>query len=1152
MRIKELHLRNIASIEQADIDFEDGLNDDFTGTPSAIFLISGDTGAGKSVILDGIAMALYKKTPRLVGVANKINNDFKSEEGESISINSIEQYTRLGISEKDDCYSEVVFTGNDGKEYRARLTLGMSRGNRDRTTGVRPMKHATPRWEVKTGTNDWVRVEAKTGQPILGAIGLTFEQFGRMAMLAQGQFAAFLTGDKAERESILEQLTNTEHFTAYGNAIKRLFTNARQSAEKAQTAYDTEKGHTLLPEEVAALEQSARQLAEERIQVEKAGKAHDETLRLVELLASGTTAWQEAEREQEQLAALLAGPEYQSHQQLLTDWEATVTERQRLADRKAAHDRLIAARQEEARLKETFCTLSACLSAQTRAAEAQQEALRQQDEWLQSQAGQVALFTQSEAICHQLERYEDCVSASADQLRKQQAAHTRKTALAEQIETAQQLLLRATQAVDAQQAEIDRRMEERKSLHPEELTQSAAMLNHRKTELCRLQEQTAALEKRQEEDALQHKEAEELAQTVAAERVTLDTATTARRQAQENADKARGLYVTMSASMDEVLVSLRHRLVTEGADTCPLCGQRIDALHLHTDFQHLLTPLETNRQQAETRLKAAEAAFQQAHSRYHQQAGTLAGKRTQLTDAQQAIVREQQTVALHARSQGLDPLRPLKEQLTTALSATEERIACLNRQLARAEQLQTVINRLVSEKRPLDREKAEAEKACNSAQNEQQSNERLLREYQEEAAKTGREQQRLTDTLSPLLQSFYPHWPQTTKATCRDLREKATTYRTRKEAFDRDCLAYNRRQQELAAIHSSRSSILQRHPDWATERTDHPVTGSGTPEQWIELVSQVGTLAGNIASYQATLYACDELLHRYYASSGQSEAYLLFVEAKAAELEASKLYVKQVNARSEKIKTDAAKALETIGTAQQALGITRTEDAPDRQALMEQRTLLTERLNLLIGQQATVRQRIEENQRNIGKLEAARIELEKAESVLRKWDLIHRYFGGTRFRTLVQTYVLRPLLNNANLYLERITDRYCLTCSEENDQLSILVHDRYNKNQVRSATILSGGERFMISLALSLALSSLNRPDMNVNILFIDEGFGTLDEKSLDSVMSTLEKLQEIAGQSNRRVGIISHREELDERIPLQIRVVKKGEGRSHVEIKRS
>ena len=140
------------------------------------------------------------------------------------------------------------------------------------------------------------------------------------------------------------------------------------------------------------------------------------------------------------------------------------------------------------------------------------------------------------------------------------------------------------------------------------------------------------------------------------------------------------------------------------------------------------------------------------------------------------------------------------------------------------------------------------------------------------------------------------------------------------------------------------------------------------------------------------------------------------------------------------------------------------------------------------------------------------------------------------------------MLNNANIYLSEITDRYKLTCSEDNEQLSILVQDRYNKDQIRSATVLSGGERFMISLALSLALSSLNRPDLNVNILFIDEGFGTLDKTSLESVMATLEKLQEIAGESNRRVGIISHREELDERIPTQIHVVKKGEGRSRIQ----
>ena len=124
MKLKELHIRNIASIERADIDFEKDLNDAITGEPASIFLISGDTGAGKSVILDSISMALYKKTPRITNVANVQKNKYTDTKGEEISVASIEQYTRLGISDKDSCYSEVVFEGNDGKTYQARLTLG--------------------------------------------------------------------------------------------------------------------------------------------------------------------------------------------------------------------------------------------------------------------------------------------------------------------------------------------------------------------------------------------------------------------------------------------------------------------------------------------------------------------------------------------------------------------------------------------------------------------------------------------------------------------------------------------------------------------------------------------------------------------------------------------------------------------------------------------------------------------------------------------------------------------------------------------------------------------------------------------------------------------------------------------------------------------
>ena len=188
-----------------------------------------------------------------------------------------------------------------------------------------------------------------------------------------------------------------------------------------------------------------------------------------------------------------------------------------------------------------------------------------------------------------------------------------------------------------------------------------------------------------------------------------------------------------------------------------------------------------------------------------------------------------------------------------------------------------------------------------------------------------------------------------------------------------------------------------------------------------------------------------------------------------------------------------------------------------------------------------VRQRIVEKEREKAPVEQ-RYDL---------WRRINDIFGGNRFRTLVQSHILRPLLNNANIYLSRITDRYTLTCSDTNEQLSILVEDRYNKNRTRSVTVLSGGEKFMVSLALSLALSTLTGGAMNgvVDILFIDEGFGTLDQKTLDSVMGTLGRLSEIAGNSGRRVGIISHREELEDRIPVKIKVYRHGEGRSSVAV---
>lgn len=163
------------------------------------------------------------------------------------------------------------------------------------------------------------------------------------------------------------------------------------------------------------------------------------------------------------------------------------------------------------------------------------------------------------------------------------------------------------------------------------------------------------------------------------------------------------------------------------------------------------------------------------------------------------------------------------------------------------------------------------------------------------------------------------------------------------------------------------------------------------------------------------------------------------------------------------------------------------------------------------------------------------------------WSLLNDLFGGAdgkKFRNIAQSYVLRVLLGKANYYLEMLSPRYSLDC--EDGSLSINVIDNFQGGAVRNVGLLSGGEGFIVSLALALGLSAISKERLNVDTLFIDEGFGTLDRSTLETVITTLDRLHQIGG---RRIGIISHVEALKERIPTQIQLRRTGPSSSEVRI---
>jgi DNA repair protein SbcC/Rad50 len=165
-------------------------------------------------------------------------------------------------------------------------------------------------------------------------------------------------------------------------------------------------------------------------------------------------------------------------------------------------------------------------------------------------------------------------------------------------------------------------------------------------------------------------------------------------------------------------------------------------------------------------------------------------------------------------------------------------------------------------------------------------------------------------------------------------------------------------------------------------------------------------------------------------------------------------------------------------------------------------------------------------------------------TVTENWAKLNEIIGsadGKKFRQIAQEYTLDVLLGYANIHLQALTSRYRIERIPAS--LGLQVVDQDMGDEVRTVYSLSGGESFLVSLALALGLASLSSSRMKVESLFIDEGFGSLDPNTLNIAMDALERLH----NQGRKVGVISHVQEMTERIPVQIKVSKQQSGRSKV-----
>ena len=204
-------------------------------------------------------------------------------------------------------------------------------------------------------------------------------------------------------------------------------------------------------------------------------------------------------------------------------------------------------------------------------------------------------------------------------------------------------------------------------------------------------------------------------------------------------------------------------------------------------------------------------------------------------------------------------------------------------------------------------------------------------------------------------------------------------------------------------------------------------------------------------------------------------------------------------------------------------------------------------LRRLLQNRGVLSQKLANLRENAAEVERLQAEYDAQEKIADDWKTLNTLIGsasGDKFRVFAQQVTLELVVDNANEYLRKMNGRYTLMLTPDSTTLELSVRDSEQAGEIRPTTNLSGGERFIISLALALGLSQISGSKAQVDSLFIDEGFGSLDDEALNAALDALGEIR----REGRMIGIISHVAGISERIPAQIHVIRKSEGTSIIE----
>lgn len=369
------------------------------------------------------------------------------------------------------------------------------------------------------------------------------------------------------------------------------------------------------------------------------------------------------------------------------------------------------------------------------------------------------------------------------------------------------------------------------------------------------------------------------------------------------------------------------------------------------------------------------------------------------------------------------------------------------------------------------------------------------------------------------------------------IEERQNTYRGHKEDLENLSGKINDYNLIVAEIRACEEQIGQKQPEWTPGEVTALRPDKNPGILWSELNVNVNSVTNLIKALYDKHKGCQDALDAYFSVSPLMNEKRLdeLSRIDAGTFASMKKAVEQINSNIAELNLAVKTSIKAVEDLRHAKP-ERFEETDDMESLERKKNDLEQQRDILLSNVGALEKELSiDDQNKLLKGDTSKLDRLKEEA--QRWAELNREFGdkeGRKLRKIAQSYILEGLLDAANRHLMTMAPRYRLLVNS--GTLNLKLEDRYNGYSTRSTNSISGGESFLVSLSLALALADFGS-HLGVSTLFIDEGFGTLSGTHLQSAINTLQTLH---SNSGRQVGIISHREEIRESIPVRIEVVQK------------